>query len=388
MQRDTPPEAFRRLLQLALAQERQHAFVALDPEGVVVEWAGGASRVFGYTAEEMIGRTLDCLMLEDEVLRGEAAWSLAAARSYGYSEEDRWNVRKDGVRVWTCSVTSSLYDASGELVGFARVIRDRTDLRSQVESLQHRLSVAQAGEQHRPIVLGTLAHELRNPLGEIANAARLVRRIAPADDTVRNSLQVIERQVRFIDNLVQDLLESTRLAVGKAKLHCETVELRRLIEEAVESCQGAFDARDQVLETIAPAEAPVEVDAVRMRQVIVNLLGNSSKFSPAGAHVWLKANVEAGELVIRVEDQGHGISADMLPRIFELFTQSGPEGQRAGNGLGLGLGVVKALVEMHGGTVQARSEGSDRGTEIIVRVPARRPVGSPDAALGSPPSRG
>ena len=375
MQRDTPAEAFRRLLQLALAQERRHAFIALDPEGVVVEWAGGASRVFGYAAEEMIGRTLDCLMTGGEVLRGEGEWGLAVARSYGYSEEDRWSVRKDGVRVWTCSVTSALHDAAGDLVGFARVVRDRTDLRSQLESVQQRLALAQAGEQHRPVVLGILAHELRNPLGEIVNAARVVRRIAPPDEDLRASLQVIERQVRFIDNLVQDLLESTRLAVGKAKLHCETIELRRLVDEAVESCQGAFDARRQVLETVVPAAAPVEVDAVRMRQVIVNLLGNSSKFSPAGGRVWLKANIEAGELVIRVEDRGRGIPADVLPRIFELFTQAGPEGQRAGHGLGLGLGVVKALVEMHGGTVQARSEGSDRGAEIIVRVPARRPAG-------------
>lgn len=375
MQRDTPPEVFRRPLQLALAQERQHAFIALDAEGRVVEWAGGAARVYGYTAEEMTGHTLDCLMQEDEVRRGEAAWSLATARSYGHSEEDRWNVRKDGVRVWACSVTSALHDASGVLVGFARVVRDRTDLRSQVESLQHRLAAAHGAEQHRQVLLGTLAHELRNPLGEIAYAAHIVRRLAAPDEAVRNSLQVIERQVRFIDHLVQDLLESTRLAVGKARLHCETIDLRRLIEEAVESCQGAFDARCQVLETLAPAAAPVEVDAVRMRQVIVNLLGNASKFSPSGAPVWLKAHVEAGELVIRVKDQGRGIPADMLPRIFELFTQSGPEGQRAGHGLGLGLGVVKALVEMHGGTVQARSEGSDRGTEIIVRVPARRSQG-------------
>src|SRR4051812_15070879 len=136
MQRDTPPEAFHRLLKLAIAQERQHAFIALDVDGRVMEWAGGATRVYGYTAAEMIGRTLECLMLEDEVRRGEAAWSLSAARSYGYSEEDRWHVRKDGVRVWTCAVTSCLQEA-GKPVGFACVVRDRTDMRSQVESLQH-----------------------------------------------------------------------------------------------------------------------------------------------------------------------------------------------------------------------------------------------------------
>jgi two-component system CheB/CheR fusion protein len=272
-------------------------------------------------------------------------------------------------------VTSALRDDAGKLLGFVKIARDRTDLRAQIESLQHRLEGAQGAEHHRQVVLGTLAHELRNPLGEIANAARLVRRIAAEDETIRNSVQVIERQVRFIDNLVRDLLESTRLAVGKARLHCEVVDLRKLIDDAVETIRGALEAREQPLEIVAPAETPVEVDAVRMRQVLVNLVGNASKFSPFGSRIWIKANVEASELVVRVEDRGRGIPAEMLPRIFELFTQTGPEGGRAGHGLGLGLGVVKSLVEMHGGTVQARSEGSGRGTEIIVRVPARRPRG-------------
>src|SRR4051812_13559761 len=375
MQREPRLEVFRRLLQMALVQEQQHAIIAPDADGRIMEWAAGAQRVFGYSAEEMVGHTLERLMVEEEVARGEAAWALSAARSYGYSEEDRWSVRKDGVRVWTCSVASALRDDNGKLLGFVKIARDRTDLRAQVESLQHRLETAQGAEQHRQVVLGTLAHELRNPLGEIANAARLVRRIAAEDETVRNSVQIIERQVRFIDNLVRDLLESTRLAVGKARLHCEVVELRKLIDDAVETIQGALEAREQPLEIVAPPDTPVEVDAVRMRQVLVNLVGNASKFSPPGSRIWIKANVEAGELVLRVEDRGRGISAEMLPRIFELFTQSGAEGGRAGHGLGLGLGVVKSLVEMHGGTVQARSEGSGRGTEIIVRVPARRPRG-------------
>jgi PAS domain S-box-containing protein len=364
---------YRRLLQLALAQEQQHAIIALDADGRVMEWAGGAARVYGFTADEMIGRTMERLMSEDEVRRGEAAWSLKAARSYGYAEEDRWHTRKDGLRIWVSSVTSVLRDEGGGLAGYVKIARDRTDLRTQVESLQHRLEECERVEDRRHVVLGTLAHELRNPLQEIASAARIVRRVAIDDENIRMSVQIIERQVRFIDNLLRDLMESTRSAVGKARLHCDPVGLRKLLDDAIETCRGALDARRQALEVVVPGETQVEVDVVRMRQVIVNLLGNASKFSPEGARIWIKANVEAGELVLRVEDHGSGIPAELLPRIFDLFTQAGAEGEAAGHGLGLGLGVVKTLVEMHGGTVQARSEGAGRGTEIIVRVPARRP---------------
>jgi signal transduction histidine kinase len=122
-----------------------------------------------------------------------------------------------------------------------------------------------------------------------------------------------------------------------------------------------------------PDALGMEGDPLRLQQVVVNLVTNSSKFSPCGSRIWIKANMDADEVVLRVEDHGKGIPADLLPRIFELFSQSGAGGESAGDGLGLGLSVVKNIVELHGGTVQAKSEGDDKGAEIIVRLPVRQP---------------
>jgi PAS domain S-box-containing protein len=363
-----------RLLQLALTREQQNALILLDIEGRVLEWLPGARAIFGYDAEEMLGHSLERLFTLDDAQRQESKWSLDAARSYGHAEDERWHLRRDGVRIWATSTTTALRDEAGALVGFLRVSRDRTDMRGHVDTLQQRLQDATRAQGERLLVLGTLAHELRNPLGEIANAGRIVRRVADGNEYLATSAQSIERQVRFIETLVQDLLESTRAAAGKTRLERKPCDLRRIIDLAVETCRGALEARQQALEVVASGPILADVDPTRMQQVVVNLLSNSSKFSPIGGRIWIKANVEGADLMLRVEDQGRGISPEMLPRIFELFTQSAGEGGGAGHGLGLGLGVVKSIVELHGGTVQARSEGNGLGAEFIVRLPMERPV--------------
>jgi two-component system CheB/CheR fusion protein len=212
---------------------------------------------------------------------------------------------------------------------------------------------------------------LRSPLGPLMNAAELIRMTAMDKPQIHSASQIIERQVRFIGKLVDDLLETTRVAVGKIALHYETIELASIVDRAVETCSVALKERAQVVVVLLPDSLCIEVDAVRLQQVLVNLISNSSKFSPDGNRIWVKATVDGDELVLRVEDQGKGIPTELLPRIFELFTQATPAGSSA-DGLGLGLALVKGIVEMHGGTVQARSEGTGKGAEIIVRLPLQR----------------
>jgi two-component system CheB/CheR fusion protein len=223
------------------------------------------------------------------------------------------------------------------------------------------------------VVLGTLAHELRAPLGPLANSARIIHTVAADNPQATAAADIIERQVHFIDTMVKNLLEATRAAVGKARLHCQTVDLRTVILDALETCGSALAARYQAVEVLIPDSLSVDLDPDRFQQVLVNLIGNSSKFSPPGSRIWIKSSVDGEQLVLRVEDHGKGIPPELLPRIFELFTQATEEGN-GGNGLGLGLGVVKAIVELHGGTVQAKSEGSGRGAEIIIRLPLRQPA--------------
>jgi len=363
----------RELLELAREQEQEHALILLDVNGVVVSWFPGAVRTLGYSAQEMTGSTLERIFTPEDLERGDLDWELRAARAYGKGEDDRWQVRKDGVRIWVSGTMTGLRDETGAIVGFVKILRDRTDLRAHIETLQSRVQYSADTENQKHLALGTLAHELRNPLGPLTNAARVIRAVAADRPEIASCVQIIERQLRFIEKFVQDLLEATRVGVGKVKLHCEELDVRTVIDNAVETCSAVLTERGQTVDILIPGTSlRVEADAVRLQQVIVNLITNSSKFSPVGSRIWIKVTVDADELVLRVEDKGRGIPPELLPRIFNLFTQAGSDGDRPGQGLGLGLGLVKAIVEMHGGTVQARSEGDGKGAEIIVRLPLRQ----------------
>jgi signal transduction histidine kinase len=204
------------------------------------------------------------------------------------------------------------------------------------------------------------------------NAAEAIRAVSGEKPQIASSVQIIQRQVRFIEQLVEDMLEHTRAAVGKLKLHYEELNVRDVIANAIETCSKDLADRRQSVEVLMPASVHIEADAVRLQQVVVNLITNSSKFSPAETTIWMKLALEGDELVLRVEDRGKGIPPELLPHIFELFTQAGNEGNSAGQGLGLGLGLVKSIAEAHGGTVQAKSEGDGKGAEIIVRLPLKR----------------
>jgi PAS domain S-box-containing protein len=367
------------LLGLALSQELEHALILLDANARVVGWYAGATNVLGYSADEMLGQPLDRIFTPEDLARGELALELKSAAAYGKSEDDRWHVRKDGIRIWVSGIVTALRDAAGELVGFTKIMRDRTDLRGHVSTLENRLALAAAGDEQRHTVLGTLAHELRNPLGPLVNAAHLIQLAVSDKPEVTYSVKVIQRQVQFIDQLVKDLLELTRVNVGKVQPHFRRTTLRSITDNAIETCSAALGEKKQTARVFMPDEVPLNADPVRLQQVLVNLISNSSKFSPPGATIWIKATVDGNHVVIRVEDRGQGIPTELLPRIFDLFTQAGSE-ENVGtsHGLGLGLALVKSFVEMHHGTVQARSEGAGKGAEIIVRLPLTQSPGPTD----------
>ena len=365
------------LTELALARQQEHAIILLDPDARVVDWLPGATKTFGWTREEMIGQTLARIFTPEDIERGDLEWEFRAARSYGKSEDDRWQLRKDAMRIWVTGIVTALHDDGGDLRGFCKICRDRTDIRNQLETLQTRFNRAAQSENEKHVMLGTLAHELRNPLAPLRSAAELIRMSTADRPQVVSYVQIIERQIRFIDDVLRDLLESTRVGVGKAKLDYSRFELRGAIDVALETCSGMLRDRAQTVEVLIPDRVVLEADAVRLQQVIVNMVSNSSKFSPAGSPIWIKATVDGEELVLRVEDRGRGIPSDALPSIFQLFTQTGPEGAQSGQGLGLGLGLVKSIVEMHGGTVQARSEGAGKGTVLIVHLPLRPGINRP-----------
>jgi two-component system CheB/CheR fusion protein len=358
------------LLRLMYEQSQDYALILLDDRGAVVAWMMGAERIFGRDADEMRGRTIERLFTPEDQSNQVPETELDHARRSSRAEDDRWMVRSDGGRFWASGFVHCLERPDGRVAGYAKLLRDRTDQRGQVETLRNRIEALEAEDERKIVMFGTLAHELRNPLSVLTNAAQLIDLAYPGDSKLAYPLQVLRRQVAYVGSLVNDLLEIVRSRTGKAVLHVARFALRAVIDEAIESVEPETHRRRQHVEVLMPSE-PVELegDRVRLTQVFANLLTNASKFSPTGSPIWVKGVVEGDEIAVRVEDRGRGISPAMLPHVFDLLTQAeGDKGDRA-PGLGLGLALVKEFVELHGGVVQVRSEGVGRGSEFTVRLP-------------------
>jgi PAS domain S-box-containing protein len=369
-----------RLLELAMGQVRTHAVMLLDPNGVIVGWLAGAERLFGYEAGEIIGQNFSVLFTPRDLEKDLSSLEQETARASGESEDDRWHVRKDGGRIWGSGTLTALRDEQGELLGFTKVVRDQTDLKSQVETLESRLAAAQQAEQRKHAFISTLAHELRNPLSALSNATFLLKQFESASPEMALTVGMVKRQVEFMGRMVDDLLEMARTAAGKVEIHKERIVLREIIQQAVETCRSLLDQQSQSLHLLFP-EVPIRLDAdpTRLRQVFINLVQNAAKYSESGGTIWVKATVEGDEAVVRVLDAGVGIPPEVMPHIFDLFTQA-EVADRSQGGLGIGLSVVKDYVALHGGTVQAASDGLGKGSEFTVRLPL------PDSGSNGAPS--
>jgi signal transduction histidine kinase len=217
-----------------------------------------------------------------------------------------------------------------------------------------------------------VAHELRTPLAATLSGVYVITSECDMDQLARRALAVMERQLQHAMRIVDDLFDLSAGSLHKLSLCKEEVALAEVVERATEIAGHLLSARRQRLTVSLPSE-PVylEADPLRLAQVLANLLGNAAKFTDPGGHIRLAAAVEAGEVVVRVQDDGRGIDPDLLPRVFDLFRQIPTTGVRATGGLGIGLALVKALVELHGGLVTACSDGPGTGSEFVVRLPAR-----------------
>ena len=250
---------------------------------------------------------------------------------------------------------------------------ERAERQRLEEALRRRLEELAETDRRRNEFLAMLAHELRNPLAPIRHATLLLGLSGIEDNpTLAWAREVIERQVRHLSRLVDDLLEMSRLTRGKIRLAIQTVELASAVGQAVETVRPLVAAKQQELTTLLPPEPiALEADPPRLVQVLANLLDNAAKYTPAGGKIAVGAEVSDDEVVFRVSDTGIGMPPELLAKVFELFTQAEQNLARSPGGLGIGLTLVRRLVEMHGGSVSAHSEGPDRGSTFTVRLPLR-----------------
>jgi PAS domain S-box-containing protein len=253
-------------------------------------------------------------------------------------------------------------DGKAALVGGIAI--DITDRLGAVEALRE-------ADRRKDEFLAMLAHELRNPLAPIRNALEILKTPGASADVAEQAKDIMLRQVQHMARLVDDLVDVSRIMRDKIELRKERVELASIMARAVETAQPIIDAHQHEL-TVAPLPEPIwlEADVIRLAQVIANLLTNAAKYTEKGGHIWLSAEREGCEVVLRVKDTGIGIEPAMLPRIFGLFVQAERSLDRSQGGMGIGLALVRKLVEMHGGSVTALSAGPNRGSEFTVRLPA------------------
>jgi PAS domain S-box-containing protein len=356
---------------LFMESVKEYAIFMLDTEGRVVDWNFGVEHVVGY-GEEIVGQPFAILFPPDDRRDGVPERELRKAIETGQSSDDRWHVRKDGSYFWALGITTAMRDDQGALKGFTKVLRDSTERKRFEEQIRERNHALIEADRRKDEFLAMLSHELRNPLTPIFNALSLLERESLPSDQQRQAHLMIDRHARTLARLVDDLLDVSRITRGKIELRLAAVDLNAIVKDAVETCRPMIDAhRHRLAVNLAPRPVVIDADRTRMEQVIVNLLTNSTKYSNEDSSITITTEQKLDEAIIRVQDNGMGIAVELLPRIFDLFAQADHSLHHSQGGLGIGLTLVKKLVELHGGTVQAHSEGLGKGSEFVIRLPVR-----------------
>ena len=349
---------------------QDYAIFMLDPGGRVVSWNAGAQKNKGYAAAEIIGQHFS-VFYPPEVAPGWPDEELQIARRNGRFEDEGWRLRKDGGRFWANVVITSLNDDVGQHLGFAKVTRDLTE-RRRVTALE---------DEGRRITnfLALLGHELRNPLAPISNAVALLEREDSDSQALRATRQIIGRQLRQMNRLVDDLLDVGRITSGKIQLETRPVRFIEALHEAVEAVRPLIDGKSHALEIHNPDDPWVMGDRARIVQILSNLIGNAAKFTPDAGRISLHIDATPASMEMRVIDNGPGIPPHQLHKVFDLFFQGEQDVARSQGGLGLGLSLVQQLVALHGGDISAFSKGIEgQGSEFVIRLPtAPTPAAAP-----------
>jgi len=356
------------LFRLLVANVSDYAIFMLDATGHIATWNVGAQRIKGYLADEIIGQHFSVFYPAHDVQAGKCEHELEVAVRVGRFEDEDWRLRKDGTRFWANVVITAVRDEAGALVGYAKITRDLTERKRSEDERLARLA-AEHANRTKDDFLATLGHELRNPLAPIVTALQLTK-LHPDRHPTRE-LQVIERQVLHLVHLVDDLLDVSRIARGKLELQAQIIDIRDPIASAIESVSPLLEHKAHRFELDVPPHALlVNGDAPRLTQVFANLIGNAAKYTDPGGHIAVHVAERDDQLVIEVRDDGIGIADDLRARMFEPFVQAEQASDRSRGGLGLGLGLVRALVELHGGTVEGHSPGAGQGSTFTVQLPA------------------
>jgi PAS domain S-box-containing protein len=366
-------------LRLIMSNVRDHAIFTLDPLGRVTAWNSGAEQVFGWTAEEMLGNDTHRIFTPEDQANQRPLVELELAIEGRIAENERYHMRKDGSRFFSTGSLETLRDEGGELRGFVKVVRDISD-KKRIEEERERLLMAEKAARTeaervgrmKDEFLATLSHELRTPLTSIIGWAQLLgRKSAGMPEEMRQGIEIIHRNAKTQAQLIDDLLDMNRIVSGNVRLELEEVDPVVVLRTTLDIVGPIALARGVHLGVeLSPGTGRVQADGSRLQQVLWNLLHNAIKFTPTGGRVQVTLHREGSEVLFQVSDTGLGLAPDFLPHVFERFRQADASTTRRHGGLGLGLSIVKHLVELHQGRVWVESEGEGRGSRFFVALPA------------------
>ncbi len=345
------------LREQAVLLDRTHA-LTFDLDGRIIYWSHGVAELYGYSAAEAVGQ------MRHELLRTEFPQPRheieAKVLGAGQWQGELHHIRRDGQRVIVASHWTLSRDPEGEHPVILEVNNDITELDRARAALRDT-------DRRKDEFLATLAHELRSPLAPIRYAVEALKLKGPPEPSLQWASEVIHRQVAQLSRLIHDLVDVARITRDRLELRKERVDLEEVLYAGVEISRPLIEARGQAFVVSMPSD-PIHLDGdpARLAQVIANLLENATKFTERGGRIWLTAERQGSDAVVTVRDTGIGIPGEVLPRIFDMATRLAPSPH---GGLGIGLTLVRRLVEMHGGTITARSDGPGKGSEFSVRLP-------------------
>ncbi len=383
----------------AIVATSDDAIVGKDLNSLITSWNSGAERIFGFTAEEMIGKSIMRLIPQDRrEEEREILYRIRRGERIDHFETIR--LAKDGRQLNLSVTISPIKDSNGRVVGASKVARDITERKKSEQALKEAMQQADSANQERLQLLdserdarsqaeranrvkdeflATLSHELRTPLNAVLGWSNILQRGNIQSEELKQGLVTIERNARIQAQIIEDLLDMSRIISGKVRLEVQETDLSAVLNESIETLRVTAEAKSvQLRAAMGPFAGPISGDPNRLRQVFWNILHNAIKFTPSGGEVQVRLARVSSEVEVSVSDSGEGIAPDFLPYIFDRFQQGDASTTRRHGGLGLGLAIVKQLVELHGGKVGVKSNGLGQGAVFIVRLPLIAIYSEPD----------
>lgn len=379
-------------LRLVVENVREYAIFSMGLDRNIVSWNSGAERLLGYSESEVLGKPADIVFTEEDRREGAPEAEVQTALADGRASDDRVHMRKDGSLFWAEGVMMLMRDEQGRAMGFVKVLRDQTrarevqqaiersqsELKQSLEETQQARRALEAADAAKDRFLAVLSHELRNPLASIASASELLLMPKLPDSAREKAAEVVQRQGKAMKVLLDELLDVSRLTLGRLNLARRPVSVTMVVQQALETTRPLVQAAGhELVVKLPPHTVEVDADPLRLAQVVSNLISNAAKYTPEGGRIEVSAEVFTDEVVVQVSDNGIGMEPSQIDRMFDLFSQGERVTGHSNSGLGIGLALARNIIELHGGWIMASSAGPGEGSQLRVGLPLLR-VGTLD----------